>query len=279
MSPTNISEAIANASDRLTPVERRIAEVVVAEPTLLAFGTVSELAHRIGTSRPSIVRFASKLGFSGFPALRQTARDGLSRQLSRPTERVRSGQTTSEVDLRTLTEALATLSVIVHSGQLTAMAPLIANANAVWIVSGETSKASAHALRSGLGIIRHGVHLLEDHSLARDLAGAGPNDVAIISDFVRYRRTTVVAAQILASHNVPIIAISDGPLSPLAKFAHTLLEVSVPAVGPFDSSIPSVALAELIIAQVARVNRNAVQERVDRTEELWGETATFIVDE
>ena len=276
MPPANISEAIAEASSRLTQTERRIAEAVVAEPTLLAFGTVSNLADHVGTSRASIVRFAAKLGFAGYPELQDIARLGLSQRLSRPSDRVRGDHATSEGDLGTLTASLAPLQTVVESGLLSTLAPRIASAEAVWIVSGETSKASAHALRSGLGIIRTGVHLLEEHSLGRELAGAGPADIALISDFARYRRTSLIAAQALKAHSVPIVAITDGPLSPLAALADTLIELSIPAVGPFDSSIPSLALAELVIAEVARVDRAAVQERIDRTEELWAVTDTFL---
>ena len=63
---------MAAVSSDLTPTERRIAEAVLAEPTLLAFGTVSDLAGRVGTSRPTIVRFANKLGFEGYTQLQQT---------------------------------------------------------------------------------------------------------------------------------------------------------------------------------------------------------------
>ena len=61
-----LAERLAAVSERLTPVERRIAAAVLADPTLLAFGTVSDLADRVGTSRPSIVRFGTKLGFKGY---------------------------------------------------------------------------------------------------------------------------------------------------------------------------------------------------------------------
>jgi len=267
-----------SSRDRLTPTERRIAAAIVAEPTLLAFGTVSDLAHHVGTSRPSIVRFAAKLGFTGYPALQQSARAGLSQRLSTPSDRVRGDRLTSAGDLRALTAALAPLEAIVESGLIGGLAPRIAAATAVWIATGETSKASAHALESGLGIIRADVHLLEDHSIGRALASAGPDDIALISDFSRYRRSAVVAAQALRAHSVPIVAITDGPLSPLAAFADTLIELSVPAVGPFDSSVSSVALAELIVAEVARVDLATVQKRIDRTEELWTVTGTFLAD-
>ena len=75
-----IQDLIASVNERLTPTERRIAEAVLEDPTLLAFGTVSGLADRVGTSRPSIVRFATKLGFEGYSDLQKRARDGVSRQ-------------------------------------------------------------------------------------------------------------------------------------------------------------------------------------------------------
>jgi DNA-binding MurR/RpiR family transcriptional regulator len=82
-------DLIAAVSSELTPTERRIAEAVLAEPTLLAFGTVSDLADCVGTSRPSIVRFANKLGFQGYTPLQEHVRSDLSQQLSRPSERIR----------------------------------------------------------------------------------------------------------------------------------------------------------------------------------------------
>ena len=279
MSPATVSDAIAGASDDLTPTERRIAEAVVAEPTLLAFGTVSDLAEQVGTSRPSIVRFARKLGFDGYPALQETARDGLTRRLTRPTDRFRSEATTRHDDVEALTTAVRDLGPLVTGRRLAVMAKRIGAAQAVWIASGETSMAAAHALRSGLGIIRPDVTLLEGDDLARHLVSAGPQDVAIVTDFFRYRRAALVAARGLAARGVPIIAVTDGPLSPLAPLADELVEVRVPAIGPFDSSVPTVALAELIVAEVARVDRAATQDRIDHTEQLWHTTGTFVEDE
>jgi DNA-binding MurR/RpiR family transcriptional regulator len=278
MHPMSVSAALVEVGDRLTPAERRVADALVADPTLLAFGTVSDLAERVGTSRPTIVRFATKLGFAGYPELQATARAGLSRQLSTPRERVRDRDATSRRDLHLLVESLRTLEQVVSSGALRDLATRVAKANAVWIASGETSMASAHALQSGLGIIHRNVHLLDEYSLGRDLVGAGPRDVAVISDFRRYRRSSITAAKALQRRSVPIVAITDSPLSPLAPYADALIELTIPAVGPFDSSVLTVALAELVVAEVALIDRSSVQERIDRTEELWEATATFVPD-
>ncbi len=275
MSPTSTSELIAAVGDRLTPTERRIADAVLDEPTLLAFGTVSDLANRVGTSRPSIVRFATKLGFDGYKDLQQHVRRGLSQQLSRPSERIRSDDP-ALVPQAALEDAMASVIEAAQGDRLALLAEPIVRARRVWILSGETSGAGAAALRSGLAMVRPNVHLVEERSVAGDLSSAGPGDVAVVFDFFRYRTHAIRGARILAGLGVEIVAITDGPLSPLAALTETWCEVEVPAIGPFDSSVPAVAMAELLVARVAGQLHDEATDRIDRTEELWAATETFL---
>ena len=275
MSPTPTPDLIAAVGDRLTPAERRIAEAVLAEPTLLAFGTVSDLAGRVGTSRPSIVRFANKLGFDGYTQLQEHVRRGLSQRLARPSDRIRKDD--AMLPARALLQgALASVFEAAEGDRLAALAAPIVGAANVWIISGETSRAGAHALHSGLTMVRPGVHIVEDHSMGRDLAHAAAGDAAVVFDFFRYRRRAVRAARSLARLGVDIVAITDGPLSPLAAITDNWCEVQVPGIGPFDSSVPAVAMAELLVAQVADHLHDEATERLDHTEELWAATETFL---
>jgi DNA-binding MurR/RpiR family transcriptional regulator len=146
----------------------------------------------------------------------------------------------------------------------------------VWILSGETSMAGAHALHSGLAMVRPGVHLVEEHHTGRDLSAAAPGDAAVVFDFARYRRNSVTAARTLAELGVTIVAITDGPLSPLASLTQTWCELKIPAVGPFDSSAPAVIAAELIVAKVVGGLGAEARERIDRLEALWQATGTFL---
>ncbi|MEL7485500.1 MAG: MurR/RpiR family transcriptional regulator, partial [Planctomycetota bacterium] len=148
-----VQDLIAGVSDRLTPTERRIAEVVAADPTLLAFGTVSDLAERSDTSRPSIVRFATKLGFAGYTELQDWVRDGVSRQLSRPSARIRKSAAERDGTRVEITEALQSVFDAFDDAKLRAMAEPIAHARRVYVFSGETSMAGARALQSGLSMV------------------------------------------------------------------------------------------------------------------------------
>ncbi|MER7049074.1 MurR/RpiR family transcriptional regulator [Streptomyces jumonjinensis] len=56
---------------RLSPGQRRIAQYITDHLTEAAFLSITDLAERAGVSQPSVTRFASSVGFSGYPALRE----------------------------------------------------------------------------------------------------------------------------------------------------------------------------------------------------------------
>ena len=58
--------------------------------------------------------------------------------------------------------------------EIAELADPVVRAEKVWILSGETSQAGAHALHSGLSMVRPGVRALEEHSFGTDLSDAGP---------------------------------------------------------------------------------------------------------
>lgn len=269
------SQLIASVGDRLTPTERRIAEAVLDEPTLLAFGTVSDLATRVGTSRPSIVRFATKLGFDGYTELQTHIRRGLSDQLARPSDRIRTEDSGTGRERAEIVAAIDSVFEVAKQGVFELFSSHVVAADRVWVATGESSRAGGYALHSGLTMVRPGVHLVREHNVARDLADAGSSDVAVVFDFFRYRRATVLAAQTLASLGATVLAITDGPLSPLASMTKHWCQLAIPAVGPFDSSVPAVAAAELLVAQVSRDLKADARDRIDRTESLWDATGTF----
>jgi DNA-binding MurR/RpiR family transcriptional regulator len=275
-SPLPMSDLVAAVSGELTPAERLIAEEVLAEPTLVAFGTVSELATRVGTSRPTIVRFANKLGFRGYTQLQRHVRNHLTQHLARPSERIRHDDEAA-IDAKTATNrAIASVYEVVRSKRFAKLIRPIVQAKRVWVLSGETSQAGALALHSRLSMVRPDVRMLQAHSMGTDLSGAGSDDTAIVFDFFRYRRQVVEAARILADAGVAMVVVTDSPLSPLAGLTDTWCEIEIPGIGPFDSSVPAVAIAELIVSRVAKELQQEATARIDRIEALWEETGEFI---
>jgi len=272
----SLQELIAPVSEKLTPTERRITALLHEDATILAFGTVSDLAARVGTSRPSIVRFATKLGFQGFTDLQNWVREDLARRLSSPTQRIRQREGEGAPVRASIEQAVRHVFETLDDQRLDALATPIARARSVWILSGETSMAGAIVLHTGLSMVRGRVNLVNEQSAARQLASAQPGDAAVIYDFVRYRRSAILGARALAELGADIIAITDGPLSPLASITSAWCNLHIPAVGPFDSSIPAVLTSELLTSRVVRLLGKKARTRIDRLESLWQSMGTFL---
>ena len=120
------------------------------------------------------------------------------------------------------------------------------------------------------------VRLVGEHSVGADLSDAGPRDAVVVFDFIRYRRQVTTAASVFADAGATVVAITDSPLSPLVEVADTWYQIQVPAIGPFDSSVPVVAMSELLVAQVAKDLHDDAKNRIDRIEAHWEKTEAFL---
>ncbi|MFN7022264.1 MAG: MurR/RpiR family transcriptional regulator [Phycisphaerales bacterium] len=272
----SLQDLIAPISEKLTPTERRISTLLVDDATLLAFGNISDIAERVGTSRPSIVRFANKLGFDGFTSLQDWARQDVARRLSSPSQRIRQKHGDAPPIRAALEQAVRETLGTLDDRRLDSLAKPIAAARSVWILSGETSMAGAIVLHSGLSMVRPHVNLVLEQTAARQLSSARPGDTAVVYDFARYRRHSVITARTLADLGVTIVAITDGPLSPLASLTENWCTLHIPAAGPFDSAVPSVLTSELITARVVKLLGHKAHEQIDKLEGLWQRMGTFL---
>lgn len=271
---------LADVSAELTPTERRLAELIDSDPTVVAFDTVAELADRVGTSGPTIMRFAAKLGFSGYSSMQQHVRADVARRLTKPTDRIRS-DSNDDLWARTRDAAHASIEDAFERGHpelIESMASMVAHANGrVWIVASETSWPVAQLLASNLRLLRPGVQQMTGSAagIAALAIDAAAHDVVIAIDVARYEQAVTDTTTLLAERGAAVVAITDGPLSPLAGLADRWCGVDIPAVGPFDSAIPIVAVAELLTASVAAELRESASSRLDLAEASWARTEVF----
>ena len=278
--PSNgtIADRIALAGTSLTPTERRVAEVVTADPTALAFDTVAELADRVGSSGPTMLRFAAKLGFDGYADLQQHARAALSEQFS-PVDRSRSSGHRAGDDVgHRGAEAVLHAVEQIDDQLVDLIGRTIARARGhVWVVASETSSPVAQLLVANLRLLRPLVHHVtgSDAAVAATLVDASDRDVVVAIDAARYEHAVGRITRQLAERGATVVAITDGPTSPLAAVADLRCDVTVPAVGPFDSAVPVVVVAELVTAAVARAAPSRATRRLEAAESEWSDFDVF----
>ncbi|MGL5113873.1 MAG: MurR/RpiR family transcriptional regulator [Beijerinckiaceae bacterium] len=138
MDGATFQDRLRDASDRLTEADTRAVRAILDDPRQAALLTVSELASRAGVHEATATRLAQKLGYKGYPAMREALQVAYisgadaGQRLARSVARI--GQNDILDDLvATEVEALLSLAHHVESRHLDASADLIAGARRVFI--------------------------------------------------------------------------------------------------------------------------------------------------
>jgi DNA-binding MurR/RpiR family transcriptional regulator len=73
----SLQNIVESYEGKLTKVDRQLRNAILGQPTQSAFLSGSDLAEGVGVHPSSTVRLAHKLGFSGYPQLREKIRQGI----------------------------------------------------------------------------------------------------------------------------------------------------------------------------------------------------------
>lgn len=277
-------DALAAAEAGLSPAERRVVEALLDEPARVAFGTVAELARRSGTSGPTVVRVARKLGFDGYRELQAAAQGelGSAAALAPAAARIRTTAAAADDPLgrASATEVAnveTTLRAVDPAAFTTAVRMLAARRRRVLVVSGDAERGIATAFADQLANLRDEVEVLEGTAprVAARVALAGSAAVVVAIDVRRYDAWLLDAVDTLRSGGADVVAVTDGPLSPLVGGAAAWFAVRAEGVGPFDSHVGTLALLHALVAGVADRLRGPAAERLDRIESAWTATGAL----
>lgn len=282
--PMSVVDRIVAHAERLTATERKIAAVLADEPQVVAFGTVAQVAHRAGASGPSVVRLATKLGYDGFVGLQADVQAEISYKLLGPArERIRQALPDDLVS-RIITAEADNVDQTLHSLSrecIDRAASAIADLDRhVWIYPGELTSAVGSVLSTLISQLRPHVTLLGGSQLAvgRSFADMESGDVVVAIDIHRYEKTLLSAVTWAAKSGASIIALTDGPLSPLAGIAQEKFFFAARGVGPFDSMVGGVALANVLVGAVAALLRQSATSRLDAIEAAWSDWHSVVAE-
>jgi DNA-binding MurR/RpiR family transcriptional regulator len=276
-----VAGRITSAGAALTTAERRVAEIVLHRPELVAFGTVAELAEAAKAGAATVVRLAAKLEFEGFSALQAAVQDELANQLRPAAVRIREehgGVAVQRHLQRELENVQATLIAVDEKALQEALEHVTDVKRRVLVLSGDASTGVCWQFVGDLGALRPGVELVSGNDVAvkRRVSTICPGDVLVAIDLRRYDRWVLDAAQAAVRRGAWLLALTDSALSPLAGIANASLVLTAGGVGPFDSHVGTLALLNLIVAGAAEALRGVATERLDAAENAWRESNSLI---
>lgn len=269
-----VGRRMTEAGRSLTTAERRVAEIVLERPELVAFGTVAELAEAAGAGAATVVRLAAKLDFDGFTALQAAVQNELANQLRPAAIRIREGRGGVAVQQhlqRELDNVQTTLLGVSEAEMAVAVEHISDSGRAVLVLSGDASTGVSQQFLGELLELRPGVEMFTGNEVAisRRLSQIRPGDVVVAVDLRRYDRWVVETAQEAKQRGAWLLALSDSALSPLAGLSDVSMVLSAGGVGPFDSHVGTLALLNVLVAGAAEKLRDEATERLERAEQAW----------
>lgn len=262
--------AIKDQYDNLSAKEKQIADFILEHPRESVNPSIEELAERIGISESTMVRFARKLGYSGY----QRFRIALARETIPSTSQLFEREVidaadgfdavfTSAITSLIETQKILDRSLIMH------VATMMANARNVYLLGlGGSNIVAEDALHK---LVRTGItcQWAADFHLQLMMASQGSNeDVALLISHTGSGYDSLALAEELKANDVPLVVLTTNARSPLARLADYVLAVkagsSMTVAESFSARIVDLAIIDLLYLQVMEVLKERGIEQLNK---------------
>lgn len=244
---------------------RQVAEFALANPNDMALATVSEIAARADVQPSTLIRFAKAFGYDGFTAMQRVFRLRLTDQQPSYSERIKviqrrgaSAPVTPASMLDSFTEAsiqaLRHLREETRPDLLDRAVAVLARANAVHVVGQRRAFPVAAYLAYGMNHLGRRAFLVDSVGGMSTEQGSAvrKGDTLIAVSFSPYSPETLAVTEMAAKTGASVLAITDGPLSPLAPLAEICLEVEEVEVLSFRSLSACMCLALTLVVSLGQ---------------------------
>lgn len=270
---------------KLSKGHKRIADFIKSNYEKAAFMTAARLGDEVGVSESTVVRFASNLGYDGYPKLQKYLQEMVKSHLT-SAQRMEVGRY-SGADM--LDKALlADIEMIkatregISREAFAGSAEAINRAKKIYILGVRSSASLASFAAFYFKFAFDNVILVDTSSASEifeQLYRINSDDVCIAISFPRYSNQTVNALTFASDRGATIISITDGEQSPIASLATYLLTAKSSMVSFVDSLVAPLSLINALIAAAAEEKRSEVHDNLNALEEIWREYQVYRTNE
>ena len=266
---------------RLTPTQRRIAHSLVQHAPAAAYLSAAEVADLAGVSQPSVTRFATALGYAGYPALRRELRAVIGVPApAAATDGADGGNAMQRAvrgeaeHLGLLADQLTTLEAVTEAAHLLAASrplPVLGlRAGAPLAAYFAYFAAKVHP---DVRVLDTGGTLLMDRLDQARAAGAGAMLAVVLP---RYPRETLEAVREAKAAGLAVVALTDSGLSPAADLADIVLSAAVGTQLVFDLHTGPMTLAMVLLQAMCDAAPELAQRRLEDFEATAGRRHIFV---
>ncbi|GHD45242.1 hypothetical protein GCM10017083_12930 [Thalassobaculum fulvum] len=270
----SLEQRIVAAYERLSPNEKRLADLVQEQPHLLVTHSATELTERAGVSKAAGTRFFRRLGFENFEEARKLVRDArawgspvyLDERESRPSRAL-------EAHLRKDVDNLVRTIETLPSEDVTSIARALANARRVRIFGLRNSHIFATYLRWQLIMVRDRVVIAPGagETAAEYIADLEEQDVAVVIAVRRRPPAVERWLTAMARGKARVLLVTDRSGQALRDKATWTIACDVRSTALFDSYVSVLSVLNLLSSLVAAQLGAEGRKRLRAIEDVHGD--------
>ncbi len=267
---------------RMSKGQKLIAEYILKQYDKAAFMTAAKLGISVGVSESTVVRFATELGFSGYPKLQKSLQELIKTKLTTVQrieisnnlinqENALKGVLKSDMDnIRATLEKInyKTFENVLNS---------IFESKEIYILGLRSSTALANFLGFYLNLILDNVKVIQPgiSDVFEQMINITDKDLIIGIGFPRYSVRTIEALSYAKSKGTTVVSITDSLLSPLAAKADYTLIAQSNMASFVDSLVAPLSIINALIVSVGLKEKEKISSSFKELEEIWEEYNVF----
>jgi len=267
--------------------QKLIANYILQHYEKAAYMTALKLGNTVNVSESTVVRFANRLGYEGYPQLQRSLQSHIKNRLTSiqrmDVTRSRIGTLENPVEgvLNQDIDKIRRTMEAVSSEHFEKAVDTICSAKSIYIQGAMSSGILANFMHYYLRLIYNNVsHIgaVATNELYQQMVHIGKGDVLIAMSFPRYAASTIDACKFARECGASIVAITDSENSPLVQYADATLFAYSDMVSFVDSLVAPMSLINALIVALSDRNRESVEKNFARLEQLWEHTEVYKKD-
>ncbi len=263
--------------------QKNIAKYLEENFDRAAFMTAAKLGKTVGVSESTVVRFASELGFDGYPGMRKALQEMI-RTRSTSVQRIKAAKDVmgSKDVLATILhwdmEKLRSTSEETSREEFAAAVKAISGARRIYILGTRSSKALSVFMGFYLNLLFENVKVVDDTSISEiyeQMLRLTDEDVVIGISFPRYSTRTVNTLKFARDRMATVIGITDNADSPIAKVSEIKLLAKSNMVSFVDSLVAPLSLINALIVALGSETGDKLSTTFNELEKIWSEYGVY----
>ncbi|NCB92172.1 MAG: MurR/RpiR family transcriptional regulator [Clostridia bacterium] len=267
--------------------QKHLAAYIINNYDKAVFLTAARLGKEVGVSESTTVRFATQLGYKGFPefhhALEELVRNKLNsiQRMEVTYGHVPEAKILDTIFQSDIEKIKLTMEHIDHEAFELAVNTLL-NGRTIYIIGIRSCAPLASFLGFYLNLILDDVRLVQTNSASEifeQMFRIGEEDVIIGISFPRYSMRTLKAIEFANNRNAKVITLTDSVHSPINLYSSCNLIARSDMASIVDSLVAPLSVVNALVVALCMKRQKEVVDTLESMEKIWDEYQVYSSDE